>query len=317
MANFGIPDGYAVLMSTDIDNIYDDHRWEITNTKFNPVTEGNLNFAYNQRWYWTVAAYNIHGEAVVETPRSFVIEDDPSIVALPHAENFDDVTAPALPRAWTAYKSNSASTLNTSSSQSQTPENSVYMYTRTVGETMQLITPPIGVPINTIKLSFWLRASGTTNYSMKVGTVNATDGSGTFTQVAEIVPTVSGEWVQHLVSFANYTGTDEYICFQPGTAATYRTYYLDSILLEALPAVDMQAVSLAGPVYSSWPGSCLQPDRAQLRTDAISNYTVNLKDSGANTCTITVTEELAHGATDVISSTGHPLRLEPIVSMLK
>ena len=303
MANFGIPDGYAVLMSTDIDNIYDDHRWEITNTKFNPVTEGNINFAYNQRWYWTVAAYNIHGEAVVTPPRSFVIETDPTIVALPHAENFDDVTAPAFPRAWTAYKSNSASTLNTSSSQSQTPENSVYMYTRTVGETIQLITPPIGVPINTIKLSFWLRASGTTNYSMKVGTVNASDGSGTFTQVAEIVPTVSGEWVQHLVSFAGYTGTDEYICFQPGTAATYRTYYLDSILLEALPAVDMQAVSLAGP-------SLLQVGQEasynltvlNFGTDAISNYTVNLKDSGANTlATTTVTEELAHGATDVIS----------------
>ena len=214
--NGGVPEHYVLFLSDNVDEIYEQDSWETSNTRFNPVLEDpTFSFDYSHYYYWTVSAVIGEDDAVASPPRSFVIETDPSIVALPHEENFDAVITPNLPRGWTAYKSNSGSTINTSTSQSQTPENSVYMSTRITGETMQLITPPVTVPINTIRLSFWLRASGTTNYSMKVGTVNATDGSGVFTQVAEVFPSSSFTWELHEVSFVNYTGTDDYICFQP------------------------------------------------------------------------------------------------------
>lgn len=308
MLNFGVPDGYAVLMSTDIDNIFDDLRWETTSTSFNPVTDGNLNFAYNQRYYWTVSAYNIHGEAVVDPARSFVIEDDPTINALPYVENFDAVTLPNLPTAWTAYKSNSGSTIETRTNYSQTPDNSVYMYNRTSGEDLRLITPPITVPINTIKLSFWLRASSTSNYSMKVGTVSATDGTGVFTQVAEIVPTASSAWVQYQISFADYTGTDQYICFQHGANSGYQTFYLDSVLMETMPTVDLEAVALTGPALVGInQEATFNLTVLNFGIDAVPTYTVNLKDnSGTLLGSTVVTEALVPGLTAEVPVTWTP-----------
>jgi hypothetical protein len=308
MVNHGVPDGYAVLMSTDIDNIYDDLRWETTSTSFNPVTDGNLSFAYNQRYYWTVSAFNTHGEAVVETPRSFLIEADPTIVALPHAENFDAVTTPDLPGGWLGYKSNGDSTIDTRTTQSQTPDNSVYMYNRTSGEDLRLITPPIAVPLNTIKLSFWLRCNALTSYSMKVGTVSARDETGVFTQVAEIIPSAANTWEKHTISFVDYTGTDQYICFQAGTVASSRTYYLDSVLLEALPAVDLQAVALAGPVLvDAGQEANFNLTVLNFGANSVPNYTVYLKDSNGNPLgSAAVTEALVPNATAVIPITWTP-----------
>ena len=307
--NGGLPSYYAVFMNTDADAIYDGYMWETAGTSLNPVlADPPAEFVYGQRYYWTVQAINDDGDAVVDPPRSFVIEDDPSIVALPYEENFDAVVAPAFPRAWTTYKSNSGSTIETRTTQSQTPDNSVYMYTRTVDETMRLVTPPIAVPINTIKLSFWLRANGTTNYSMKVGTVNTYDGSGTFTQVAEIFPSSSYTWEQHTISFAGYTGTDEFICFQAGTDATSRYYYLDSIRFEALPAVDMQAISLAGPgAINVGQAAVYNLTVLNYGTEPTANYTVNLKDiNDVLLATTTVSDAVAPGATAVVPVTWTP-----------
>ena len=300
--NGGVPDYYTVFISTDAGTIYDDLSWETANTTFNPVTNGGMNFTYNQRYYWTVGAYNNDGDAVADPPRSFVIEDDPTIVALPHAENFDTVTPPAFPRGWVGYKSNVTSVIDVRTAQNHTPENSVYMQTRVSGEKLRLITPPIGVPINTIKLSFWLRSTGTTNYKLKVGTVSAFDETGVFTEIAEIVPTVSGEFVQYVVSFAGYTGTDDFICFEHGAASSYQSFYIDTVLLEELPAVDLQAVGFAGPgTLKVGQEGVYNLTVFNFGTDPVANYTVNLRDSEANLlATTTVTEEIAHGATNVI-----------------
>lgn len=307
LLNGGLPERYTVLLGTDPDLLgYAEYSWETTNTSFNPVVEDDtFSFAYGQRYYWTVAAENTaYGMGdVADPPFSFEIEADPRIIALPHVQNFDDVTTPNFPKAWTAYKSNSGSSIYTSSSYNQTPSNSVYMYTRTVGETMQLITPEVTVPINTIRVKFWLRASGTTNYSMRVGTVNATDGSGTFTQVAEVFPTASTTWEQHEVSFINYTGSDQYICFQAGTAATSRYYYLDSISFEEIHPVDLKAVSMVGPGLANV-GQQLtyKLNVINYGLNSVPSYTVNLKDMDSNTLgTTTVNEALAPNATAEIS----------------
>ncbi|CAO80453.1 choice-of-anchor J domain-containing protein [Candidatus Cloacimonas acidaminovorans] len=83
----GIPSYYAVYMSQDEETIYDDYRWETTNTYFNPVTEGGITFNYLDRWYWTVEAINDDGSAVVEPAYSFEIQSDPR-VNIPYAQDF-------------------------------------------------------------------------------------------------------------------------------------------------------------------------------------------------------------------------------------
>jgi hypothetical protein len=300
-----MPEYYTVTIATDPNDLFTEYSWETLNTSFNPVIDDDefgFNFTYGQRYYWTVVAHADQEESDAATPLTFEIETDPAIVALPYAENFDDVTPPAFPRAWTAYKSNATSTIDVRTTQSHTPGNSVYMYARTADETMRLITPPIGVPMNSIKLSFWLRSSGTTNYKMKVGTVNALDETGVFTQVAEIVPTVSGAFVQYQVSFVGYTGTDQYICFEHGVASTYQSFYIDTVLLETLPAVDMKAIGLVGPgSLKVGQESTYNLTVLNFGADAITNYTVNLRDGEDNLLTTTtVTEELAPNATAVV-----------------
>ena len=128
---------------------------------------------------------------------------------------------------------------------------------------------------------------------MKVGTVSAFDETGVFTEIAEIVPTVSGEFVQYVVSFAGYTGTDDFICFEHGAASSYQSFYIDTVLLEELPAVDLQAVGFAGPgTLKVGQEGVYNLTVFNFGTDPVANYTVNLRDSEANLlATTTVTEE--------------------------
>lgn len=242
------PTAYIVHMGSSPETVYTEgYDWEVTTTTFNPVTSATnpMTFAYNSVWYWTVEAVNLLGGTPYEPPRRFTIEPDPAITALPYAQNFDGVTTPAFPSGWTAYKSYSSSSIYTSTTYYKSSPNAVYMYSSNTTETMRLISPQILVPISGIKLSFWLRAGGT-GYTMKVGTVSALDGTGVFTQVATVSPATSGVFTQYTVSFAGYSGTDQYICFQHGVVGTYQSFYLDTVLFEALLANDLAATGISG-----------------------------------------------------------------------
>jgi len=106
LINGGVPDYYTVFVATDPGTIYDEYAWETTNTSFNPVLEDvSFNFVYGQRYYWTVSATNTHGEGVQETPFIFDIENDPTVVAYPWAENFDAIQIGQMPRNWTIIAS--------------------------------------------------------------------------------------------------------------------------------------------------------------------------------------------------------------------
>ncbi len=56
--------------------------------------------AYTTPYYWQVVPYNLHGPASGCPVWSFTTWADPTITALPYTENFDGVTAPALPAGW-------------------------------------------------------------------------------------------------------------------------------------------------------------------------------------------------------------------------
>jgi len=300
LVNGGIPEYYAVFMSQDEEAIFDDYFFETENTYFNPVVEGEMELGYLETWYWYVQAINAYGDVLADEIFSFTTETDPRILSLPHAQNFDGVTTPNFPRAWTPVKSYSSSSLTTSSTYSHTPSNSVYMYNYTTTETMRLVTPEILVPMNSIKLSFQLRATGTTNYSLKVGTVSSPDASGVFTEIATITPTVSAAFESHNVSFVDYTGTDRYIAFQHGTGATYQSMYLDTVLLEQLAPTDMAATTLSAPGY----GVAGTPFTFEVGvynngTQPAANYTINLKSDNTVLASRVITAALAADASTV------------------
>lgn len=170
---------------------------------------------------------------------------DPRISSLSHYQYFDSVTAPALPLGWTAYRSSTSMTLNSSTTYSQSTPNSIYMSNSsiTTGQ-LQLISPQILLPMNTIRLKFYAR-SGSAGPTLQVGTINALDGTGTFNLLATL--TLTAGFVQYSVSLANYFGPDQYICFRHGMGATYQSIYIDNFQLDQLLANDLAATALNGP----------------------------------------------------------------------
>lgn len=102
----GEPNYYAVFMSQDEETIFDDFYFEVEDPFFNPVTdsEGEIEFAYEDRWYWTVAAGNSHGESDPAAVRSFQIEADPTITSFPWYDGFESYADFSLDlRPWSQY----------------------------------------------------------------------------------------------------------------------------------------------------------------------------------------------------------------------
>lgn len=299
------PTSYIVHMGSSAETVYTEgYDWEITTTQFNPVTAATnpIVFNYNDIWYWTVEAVNSVGSTVVEPPFSFQIEPDPAIASLPYSQNFDLIPTPNLPSGWTAYKGNSGQSLVTSNTYSHTNTNSVYMYNSSYTSVpLRLISPQILVPVNSIRFSFWVRAGGT-GYPLQIGTVNALDGTGVFTEVASITPSSSTAFVQYVVSFAAYSGTDQYICIQHGQGGTYRSFYLDSFLFEQLLSTDIAALSIAGDTYGLVGESFSYDVTVKNNGTATQNtYTVNLRseDTRVLLASLPVTTPLAPDATAV------------------
>ncbi|MCB5271687.1 MAG: choice-of-anchor J domain-containing protein, partial [Candidatus Cloacimonetes bacterium] len=311
----GYPETYAVLMSRNEGDLDNDHYWDgITDTSFDPtqVEQDPIAYEYGETWYWTVMAFNEEGDAYQETPFSFTIMDDPRILSLPYSENFDGVSTPGFPEAWTGYKSNNSSSLYTSTSYAVSSPNNVYMYAYTASETMRLITPEVLVPMNSIKLSFSARG-GSTGYNLLVGTVDALDETGTFTELASI--DLTNTHTIYSVPFGSYTGTDRYICFQHGLGGTYRSIYIDDVAMDELVPNDLAVVSLTGYDYGFQNTDVTHTVTVKNNgTNTQNSYTVYLKsvDGRIVLASETITEELLPDATKAIELTWAPSSLDAL-----
>ncbi|MDY0128500.1 MAG: CARDB domain-containing protein, partial [Candidatus Cloacimonadaceae bacterium] len=244
----GNPVDYAVFMSQNEANLYGDHYWDgITDTRFDPTQAalGPISYNYGETWYWTVMAFNGDGDAIQETPFSFTIMDDPRILSLPYSQNFDGVPSDSMPVAWTGYvdATSTYAYVRTSTSYSVSAPNSMYLTnSNDAAADLRLITPDILVPMNSIKLSF--SARGSSGYTLLIGTVDALDGTGTFSQMASI--DLTSTHTIYTVSFADYVGTDQNICFKHGLGGTYRSIYIDDVQMDQLVANDLAVTAFSG-----------------------------------------------------------------------
>lgn len=306
----GTPDYYEVYVGEfPIDpgtEYYGEYSYETTGTSLVLSDQDDISLPLGSTWYWAVLPYNGNPpqNPDLDSPEfmtwDFTIAPDPTITSLPYAEYFDGVTAPALPWGWSAYINSTnagavVATIN-STTYAQSAPNSVRLYNPSdAAADLRLFTPPIAVPLNTIKLKFYARSS-TAGYPLLVGTVNTTDGTGVFNQLQSIALTATK--TEYIISLDGYAGSDTYICFKHGLGGTGRTLYVDDVQLIQLLANDLAATSLTGPSY-------LEAGQTYDYTVAVynegtaqqSSYNVYLK-SGANTlATLNVSTPLAAGAT--------------------
>ena len=285
-----------------VNDYYGEYLYESTTSSLDLDAQSDIVLGFNTTWYWAVLPYNSVGspDPTGMIVFRFTTLPDPTIVALPHEEYFDSVTAPALPYGWSAYI-NSTSTsayVRTTTTYPVSAPNSVYLTNSSdTAADLRLITPPIdaSIPLNTIKLKFSSR-SGSAGYPLLVGTVDTPDGTGTFTQIASIDLTATH--TVYDVSFEDYTGTDQYICFKHGLGSTYRSLYVDNVQLIELLANDLAATAISGPALLEY-GTAYDFTVSVFNegTAAQSAYNVNLMSESTVLATVTVNTPLDPGAT--------------------
>ncbi|MCB5270488.1 MAG: hypothetical protein LHW56_01430 [Candidatus Cloacimonetes bacterium] len=247
----GYPETYTVFMSQTEANLYTDHSWAgITDPSFDPTQAAidPLAYNYSEIWYWTVKAINADGEALQTIASSFTIMDDPRILSLPYSQNFDGVIAPALPIDWITYVSATNTTANVVTGTSYVvsqPNSAKFTNGNDASADVRLITPDILVPVSSIKLSF--SARGGSGNTILVGTVDALDETGVFTELESV--TVNSTHTVYTVIFSDYTGTDQNICFKHGVGGTNRTIYIDNVYMEELVTGDLALTAFSGNNY--------------------------------------------------------------------
>ena len=155
------------------------------------------------------------------------------------SENFDAVTTPALPNCWSSVIDNGAATsayVETSTSADNSLPNGVRLYggfTTVTDSNIMLVSPNLSnLGDGTHLLRFFARNT-TATQDIEVGTLsNPTDGS-TFTPISSV--DINTTFTEYEVSFAGYSGTDNYIAIRRVSATSYSSVYLDDIIWEALP----------------------------------------------------------------------------------
>ena len=172
---------------------------------------------------------------------------DATIAFLPYLQNFDDVTAPALPFSWPYLVQSTYTTARiiTTTDLPHSPNNCVLMNTGgDAAPNMILVSPPViaSTALNTMRTKFWARASG--SFTLIVGVMTNPQDASTFVQVGTVG--LSTEWTQYLVSLSGYTGAGHSVAFKHGVGGIYRSIFLDDILLEVTPQHDLAAIAVSG-----------------------------------------------------------------------
>ncbi|MEI8203170.1 MAG: GEVED domain-containing protein [Bacteroidota bacterium] len=153
------------------------------------------------------------------------------------AQNFDTVTAPALPNCWLKYTSPTY-TSQYAQTYAYTPNSSpncveLYnSYASLATDAPMLISPQLS-NLNAganHRLTFFLKGT-----SVIVGTMTDPANSATFTPFQTVTGNTS-TWTESIINFNSYTGTDQYIAFRHPMTSTYTYVYLDDIVWETNPA---------------------------------------------------------------------------------
>jgi len=156
---------------------------------------------------------------------------------LPYSQNFDGVTAPALPLGWTSFINSTSTFAAVQTYTSSTPysvPNHIYIYNSSdTNAKLILISPMIDVPLNTLRTSFY--AKGSSGYTLNLGTMSDPTNDATFTSFATI--NLTSTYTKYTINLNSYTGSDQYLAFKHGLGGTYRSIYLDDFLLELVPSV--------------------------------------------------------------------------------
>ena len=164
-------------------------------------------------------------------------------ISSPYFQNFDNTAAPNLDQCWSVI-STGASYIqadNSNFNPQRSAPNSVAFYNSSVTSgDLILISPFITDLDSTKRVRFFLQNEGSTAYTsdLIVGTITDPNDPTTFTAYSTIPNSTfnSSNWEQIIVSFNNYSGTDNYIAFRHGLNSTFDYIWMDDFNYEDIPS---------------------------------------------------------------------------------
>lgn len=235
---------------------------------------------------------------------------DTTINALPYTQNFDAVTAPALPVDWSRIVQatvTSAYVQTYTTTPNSAPNCAGLANSTDANATLLLVAPPVGnaFPMNTLRLKFMYRTA-TAGYPLSVGVMTDPLNAATFTELASITNTVT-TWTQQVVSLTGYTGTGRYLAFKHGLGGTSRILYVDDVVIEVTPQNDLAATALSGNATPTV-GAPAQYNVSVYNwgTNAQNTYNVKLYNSSNTELATATGTAVQPGATVVVPVTWTP-----------
>ncbi len=155
-------------------------------------------------------------------------------------ENFDGVTAPALPNCWSKILRGATlstfATVQTLVGTANSTPNSLQMYNSNSGisDDIILVSPALSnLSAGTYQFTFYAR-TGTLGENLEVGTLDNNSATATFTPL-QTITTLTTNYQKFIVSFATYAGTDVHIGIRRAATTTFTYVYLDNIVWELIP----------------------------------------------------------------------------------
>ena len=163
-----------------------------------------------------------------------------NISELPFMETFDTWTAGnnvALDPCWNriSYSVGTSFTYpNVVTSQSLSRSNSIQM-SANASNFSALILPPFSFDINTLKVSFSMLKTVTTQHGLQVGVITDPTDVSTFTSLTTIDNSTNNTWENFEISLESYTGTTGYIAMLlPNTTSGSALRYIDNVSVNNL-----------------------------------------------------------------------------------
>jgi len=202
---------------------------------------------------------------------------DPTIYSLPYAQNFDAITVPNLPIDWVKIQTTTGiGAVRTVTAAPFSAPNCVELANaQDAAAELILIAPPYAtnLPVNTSRVNFRAKANGA--HPLQVGIMTNSQDAQSFQMIQTIQ--LTSNWVEYVVSFSTYQGTGRYIAFRHGLEGTYRTLYIDNVMLEVIPQNDLAALSVSGNTTPSVNTQTIYTASVfNWGTNAQSNYQVKL-----------------------------------------
>ena len=258
----GDPSFYEVNLSKSIDGIFSEYSAiEVFDgiTTCNPLTDGTgeIEFDYEETWYWTVTAYIIDGEAIIGSEsaeiRSFTIEKDPTVDEFPWCEDFEDVPTTGFPPSgWTVHNIDGAGkTWESNTTYNHTPGglySAMHNYA-SVDDEGWMITPPITLPAEgAYELTFWHYNSFPTWYDYNAVMVTTGDPdpvNGTWIELWS-PDSVEQIWKQESLPLIDYLNETIYLAFvYEGNNA--HAWYVDDVCVKKVFVHDAAATAITAP----------------------------------------------------------------------